>query len=178
VIHTGDPNGDMVNLRLIDVREADKAVLANLIQLYRYDLSEFRGYELSPHGTYAYRYLDHYFLDQDRRASFIEVDSHLAGFCLTRRLEPDLCSMAEFFVVRAHRHRGIAQAAATSAFTSNPGRWQVAVDHHNTPALTFWKKLIEAVATTNVSHSDRFPPDVAFPGRWFEFEVANTSHPR
>ena len=101
----------MVDLRLIDVREADKAVLANLIQLYRYDLSEFRGYELSPHGTYAYRYLDHYFLDQGRRASFIEVDSHLAGFCLTRRLEPDLCSMAEFFVVRAHRHRGVARSS-------------------------------------------------------------------
>jgi predicted acetyltransferase len=169
--------GQMVNLQLIEVREADKAVLANLIQLYRYDLSEFRGYELSSHGTYVYRYLDHYFLDADRRANFIDVDGHLAGFCLTRRLESDLCSMAEFFVVRAYRHRGIAQAAATLAFTSDPGRWQVAVDHDNNPALSFWTKLIEAVAATEFSHRDRFPPDVAFPGRWFEFEIANISRP-
>jgi len=86
--------------------------------------------------------------------------------------------MAEFFAVRAHRHRGIAQATVTLAFTSDPGRWQVAVDHDNTPALRFWTKLIESVASTNVSHSDRFPPDVAFPGRWFEFEIANISRPR
>jgi predicted acetyltransferase len=167
-----------VNLHLIDVREADKGVLANLIQLYRYDLSEFRGYELSSHGTYVYRYLDHYFLDSDHQASIIDVGGHLAGFCLTRRLGSDLCSMAEFFIVRAHRHRGIAQAAATLAFASNPGRWQLAVDHNNAPALRFWTKLIESVATGDVNRSDRFPPDVAFPGRWFEFEIGNISRPR
>jgi hypothetical protein len=88
--------GGVVNLQLIDVREADKAVLANLIQLYRYDLSEFRRYELSSHGTYVYRYLDHYFLDSDHRASFIDVDGHLAGFCLTRRLESNCARWQSF----------------------------------------------------------------------------------
>jgi predicted acetyltransferase len=170
VTASGTDHEDGRGPRLVDAGETDKAVLANLIQLYRYDLSEFRGYELSPHGTYVYRYLDHYFVEPGRRARFIDVDGSLAGFCLTRRLESGLWSMSEFFIVRAHRHRGIAQAAATLVFASSPGRWQVAVDHDNTPALKFWSELIPSVAS-NVSHRDRFPPDVSFPGRWFEFEI-------
>lgn len=165
------------SLRLIDVHEDDKAVLANLIQFYRYDLSEFRGYDLTPHGTYVYRYLDHYFTDSNRQARFIEVGGHLAGFCLTRHLGSDLRLMGDFFVVRAYRHQGIAQRAATLVFTTSPGRWQVAVGHDNTAALRFWTRLITSIAADDVTHADRFPPDVSVPGRWFEFDVRSVSGP-
>ena len=43
-------------------------MLANLIQLYRHDLLEFRGYELSEHGTFVYRFLDHYWSEPGRGA--------------------------------------------------------------------------------------------------------------
>jgi hypothetical protein len=68
------------------VAEQDKRVLADLIQLYRYDLPEIRGYDLTAHGTFIYRYLDHYFLEDSREACFITAIDALAGFTLTGRL--------------------------------------------------------------------------------------------
>lgn len=59
-----DPHGVTIEL----VAEADKAVLANLVQLYRHDLSEFRSYELTEHGTCVYRFVDHTFLEEGRHA--------------------------------------------------------------------------------------------------------------
>ena len=35
-------------------------MLRRLIELYRYDFSEFDQADLGPHGDYGYRYLDHY----------------------------------------------------------------------------------------------------------------------
>jgi hypothetical protein len=48
----------IVDVLLQGVDEEDKSVLENLLQLYRYDPSVVRGYELSEHGTFVYRFLD------------------------------------------------------------------------------------------------------------------------
>jgi predicted acetyltransferase len=70
-----------MNVELITVIESTKHVLANLVQFYRYDFSGIRGYELTPHGTFVYRYLDHYFAQEDsREACFITTGGRLAGF--------------------------------------------------------------------------------------------------
>ena len=76
-----------MRVALTAVSEADKVVLANLLQLYCYDFSEFDGEELTPHGTFTYRYLDHYFTDADREACLITADGRLAGFTMTRLLD-------------------------------------------------------------------------------------------
>ena len=72
-----------VNVELTPVAEEHKSVLANLIQLYCHDFSEIRGYDLTAHGTFTYRYLDHYFLEETREACFITADGALAGFTMT-----------------------------------------------------------------------------------------------
>jgi len=79
------------------VTEDHKHVLANLLQFYRYDFSAIRGYELTPHGTFVYRYLDHYFTEDGREACFITADGELAGFTMTRRLSDSTHEVAEFF---------------------------------------------------------------------------------
>lgn len=66
--------------------EGYKQVLANLVQVYRYDLSAIRGYELTPHGTFVYRFLDHCFTESGREVCFITAGGQLAGFTMTREL--------------------------------------------------------------------------------------------
>ncbi|WP_206787740.1 hypothetical protein [Amycolatopsis sp. MtRt-6] len=73
-----------MHVELTAVAEADKPVLANLLQLYQYDFSEIRELDLTPHGTFTYRYLDPYFTESGREAYFITVDHTLAGFALLR----------------------------------------------------------------------------------------------
>jgi hypothetical protein len=75
----GDRAPDPADVALVPVEPSARGVLANLFQLYRHDMSEFRSYELGEDGTYDYPSLDSYLRGGDREAWFIRVEGHLAG---------------------------------------------------------------------------------------------------
>ena len=97
------------------VPAARKSVIANLIQLYKYDFSEFakvgsRYGEVSADGLFAYEGLDSYWQEDGRFAFTIHADSRLAGFALVNRWSaldrPLDHAVGEFFVLRKYRrHR-------------------------------------------------------------------------
>jgi predicted acetyltransferase len=127
-----DRPADPDDVVLVPVDGSRQDVLSNLVQLYRHDLSEFRGYELSEAGTYDYAYLDVYLRgDDDREAWFIRVEGRLAGFALTRRLPDGVWEVAEFFVARPYRRRGVGRVALAKAFALHEGRWTCFVDDAN-----------------------------------------------
>jgi predicted acetyltransferase len=156
-----------VATKLVAIDESDKSVLANLLEFYLYDFSTVRDLALSPHGTYTYRYLDWYFTEPGREPYFITVDGELAGFALARGDVDDDGSwnVAEFFVVRRHRRKGVAREAARLLFAQHPGVWTLSFDHNNNPATALWRSVASSVATGQVTETDRFPP---------EAEVAST----
>jgi predicted acetyltransferase len=160
-----------VNIELTPVAEEHKSVLANLIQLYCYDFSEIHGYDLTAHGTFTYRYLDHYFTEDSREACLITADGALAGFTMTRRLDEDIRAVSEFFVVRHHRRHGVGQTAAHQMFRRHPGPWQLTFDHANHPAARFWPHITGTIADGPVHHIDRYPPDVAYPATCLRLHV-------
>jgi predicted acetyltransferase len=160
-----------MGIDLVVVAEEHKHVLANLLQFYRYDFSVIRGYELTPHGTFIYCYLDSYFTEDGREACFITADGQLAGFTMTRRMEDGAREVAEFFVARRYRRHGVGRAAARQMFLRHPGKWLLAFDHDNSEAAGFWPFVAAAVADGPVGSSDRFPPEVSYPGTWLRFAV-------
>jgi len=160
-----------VNVELTPAAEEHKSVLANLIQFYCYDFSEIRGYDLTAHGTFIYRYLDHYFTEEDREACFITAGGALAGFTMTRRLDDGARDVSEFFVVRRHRRHGTGQAAAHQMFRRHPGLWQLAFDHANHPAARFWLHVTGTIADGPIDRTDRYPPDVPYPGTRLRLHV-------
>ncbi|GAB2982735.1 GNAT family N-acetyltransferase [Saccharothrix stipae] len=149
-----------MDVGIVPVDAVDKVVLVNLIQLYQHDFSEIRDLPLSRHGTFGYPYLDHYFTEPAREAYFIEVGGGLAGFALARGDVDDDGSwnVAEFFVVRGHRRRGVAREAARRLFARHPGVWTLSVDHANPVAAAFWRSVIASVATGGVGEVDRVEP--------------------
>jgi predicted acetyltransferase len=151
-----------VEVELVQVTEADKSVLANLVQFYRYDFSPIRHFELTDHGGFVYRYLDHYFVDgSDREPCFIRHRGRLAGFTMTRAKGEGavaLREVAEFFVVRAHRRCGVGRAAAVLMFNRHPGRWEVAWDDDNAEAAAFWPVAVATVAVGVVARAPDGPP--------------------
>ena len=161
-----------VNIELTPVAGEHKSVLANLLQLYCYDFSEIRGYDMTAHGTFTYRYLDHYFTDDTREACFITADGALAGFTMTRRLDDeDIRAVSEFFVVRHYRRRGVGQAAAHQMFRRHPGPWQLTFDHANHHAARFWPRVTGTIADGLIDRTERYPPDVEYPGTRLCFHV-------
>jgi predicted acetyltransferase len=138
---------------LTPVPESQRHVITNLIQLYKYDFSEFAEVgspygEVGPDGLFAYEGLDSYWREDGWIPLTVEADGRLAGFVLVNRwsaLNRLLDhSVAEFFVLRKYRRIGVGSRAARVLFERWPGRWEVAVARYNAPALSFWRKAIRA----------------------------------
>jgi predicted acetyltransferase len=132
-------------LAIVPATLEDKPLIANLLQLYLYDFSEFMGWTLNAHGSFDYRYLDHYWTEEGRYPFLFRVDGALAGFALVRTLEGDepVHAMAEFFVMRGFRRGGIGATAAHALFDRFPGHWSVMEMEQNTAALRFWRRVID-----------------------------------
>src|ERR1041385_8850978 len=99
-------------LSLRPVTATARAALANLMQLYAHDWSELLPLELDAEGRFQAPPLDAYFREPDHHPFFIESDGKLAGFALVvarSRLTdtPGVHDVAEFFVARGHRRRGV-----------------------------------------------------------------------
>ncbi|HLJ51311.1 MAG TPA: GNAT family N-acetyltransferase [Bryobacteraceae bacterium] len=156
-------------IELIRATPAQEPILANLIELYAHDFSEFHAIDLGEDGRYGYKQLPLYWIEADRHPFLIRVDGKLAGFVLVKR-ESDSAAwdMAEFFVARAYRRRGIGIEAAHEVWRRFPGPWQVRVMEANRSGYPFWERAIAAF-TGQAIQASRLQRD----GRWwrvFSFE--------
>jgi predicted acetyltransferase len=130
---------------------ADEApIIANLMQLYIHDFSELwfdretEG-ELGPDGRYSgYPGLETYWTVPTREAWLFRVGGLPVGFALVNDVAhaptPIDRAVAEFFVVRKHRRRGVGIAAAHALFASAWGVWEAAVVRRNAGAMAFWRR--------------------------------------
>jgi predicted acetyltransferase len=128
-------------------RAADDSVLRNLAQLYAYDFAEVMGWDIPDSGRFPDAILDGCFAGGARHPFLLRAGERLAGFAIvdTRsRLSGDqgVFDMAEFFVARTVRRRGVGSAAARTLFDRFGGRWEVRQTPANLPALAFWRRVI------------------------------------
>lgn len=145
----------------------ERPLLEGLMQFYQYDFSE-----LDPEGSAAfafdvrgqfepYKPLPEYWREEGRVPLVIRVDGEAAGFALVNRHShlggtPDW-NMAEFFVARKFRRRGVATEAVRQVLARYPGRWEVAVLALNAVAQAFWPRAIGSAP--NVSELTRHESD-------------------
>lgn len=129
----------------------DEPVLANLLELYAHDFSEFIDLQLQPDGRFGYPHLPLYWREETRFPFLVKADGQLAGFVLVAKGslisgDPDVWDVAEFFIVRRYRKRGIGAAAAGEIWRRFPGAWEVRVMEGNEPARAFRAATIDAFA--------------------------------
>lgn len=126
-------------------------VLANLLELYAHDFSEIAGFELGEDGRFGYPHLPLYWTAEGRHPFLVRVDGRLAGFVLVARGSrtgggAEVWDMAEFFVARRYRRRGIGAAVAREVWGRFPGRWEVRVMEAHEAARAFWAGAIRGFA--------------------------------
>jgi predicted acetyltransferase len=126
---------------------ADESVLRNLAQLYAYDFAEVMGWDIPDSGRFPDAIVDGCFDGGQRHPFLLRAGGRLAGFAIvdTRsRLsgEEGVFDMAEFFVARTVRRRGVGSAAARALFDRFGGRWEVRQTPRNAAALAFWRRVI------------------------------------
>ena len=136
-----------MDLTLARATPEDRELLANLVNLYMYDFSEFTADDAGDDGAFRAADIDRYFADP-RETWIARVDGHLAGFVIVRvdgeALDgsPGVRDVQEFFVMRKYRRRGLGEEMARRTFDRSPGPWQVRVLKPNTPAQGFWRTII------------------------------------
>lgn len=145
----------MITIHRIELDQ--KLALRNLLELYKYDSSEFDYDDINENGLYEYKYLDHYWTEEGRHPFFIRVNGNLGGFALIREIGTNeynqlIYSMAEFFIMRKYRRLGAGRQAAAALFDEFSGIWKVAQTEANKPAQAFWRKTIESY--TNNSYRE------------------------
>ena len=146
-----DSEESLTLIELVPAAPDEQPILANLLELYAHDFSEFHEIELGVDGRFGYRHLPLYWSDPNRRPFLVRVDGKLAGLVLVKKgseLSGDetVWDMAEFFVVRRYRRRGIGTYVAHEVWRQVPGPWEVRVMESNYSAHLFWAHAISSFA--------------------------------
>jgi predicted acetyltransferase len=144
---TNQPEKTSARIEVSPATVEQEPILANLLELYAHDFSEFHAIEPGPDGRFGYKNLPLYWKEPDRHPFLVRVEGKLAGLALVKK-GPDVSGdktvwdMAEFFVLRGWRRRGIGTKIAHEVWRQFPGRWEVRVMDSNTPARYFWTRAI------------------------------------
>jgi predicted acetyltransferase len=134
-----------MNIELRIPSSSDRALIRRMMELYIYDFSEYEDLDLNEHGLYGHDRLDYYWFESGRTAFLVTVDEKLAGFVLVDEgvvIEGNERSIAEFFVMKKYRRKGVGNYIAVEVFSRLPGKWEVRVIENNEPAKAFWKRVI------------------------------------
>ena len=149
-------------VELVPVDDGTRTALENLFQLYVHDFSSIVPMEVDDTGRFDVTVADEWFTREDHHAYLVREDDTLRGFALVRRgsrvtEDPEPMDVAELFVVRAARGRGLGAKVVQTLFDSFPGRWEVRVRDANAAALAFWSSVVTGEADGDVeraAHSD------------------------
>lgn len=142
-------SSDAAQFELVPATPDQEPILANLLELYLHDFSEFHDLLVAPNGRFGYPNLRLYWNNPGRHAFLLRVDNELAGFALIKKV-PDASTdqsawdMAEFFILRRYRRNGIGTRAAHEVWKRFPGPWQVRAMQSNQPAIHFWTHAIQS----------------------------------
>jgi len=132
-----------------------RLVVERLWQLYRHDLSEFRGTHRpqsfrgtlpDEDGAFHTRTLTPFLADDTARAAYLFylADSPV-GFAFVSRVASERHLMSEFFVVRGVRKQGVGRAAVEALFALHPGTWEIPFQENNVAAARFWRGVAAQV---------------------------------
>lgn len=139
----------MSEVSILPADESHKLTIANLLQYYLYDFSEFEPSEMNDDGSFDYPYLDFYWRDPGRSAYLIYHREELAGFALVHQEKDpnngeEFLDLTEFFIVRSLRRQKLGMDAAIKLWNQLPGLWHIRVLSSNKVAQAFWKHVISS----------------------------------
>lgn len=145
-------------------------ILANLLELYSHDFSEFMDLEIGADGRFGYPHLSIYWTDARRHPFLIKVEGKLAGFVFVQQgsqisVDENVWDVAEFFVLRGYRRHKIGVKAACLVWERFKGSWEVRVMERNLAAKEFWQRAVSEFAGREM-HPTTFERDGK---RWHVF---------
>lgn len=143
----------MMNVELKRVTINEKDTLANLLEKYNYEFSQYDKRKFNDKGLFGYKYIDNYFTEDGRFAYFIIANNELAGFALINKYHecerPIDWSVAEFFVSYNYRRQGVATRAVELIFNKHKGYWHIKYHKKNSASVVLWNNTAKKYSDNN-----------------------------
>lgn len=142
-----------MNFELYEVKQEDKSIIYNLLQIYIYELSFFEDetaiFTLLDNGLFeTSNSVELYWVEEVRRAYILKCDGNLAGFVLKRVTKEGANEIAEFFVLNKYRNVGAGTFMANKMFELYKGKWEIDTLLKNKRAQSFWRKVVREASNS------------------------------
>lgn len=141
---------DKDKVHLIPATIDDYPTIQNMARFYVYDMSEYMGFEpdweMPENGLYECIDFKKYWGTPDTYPFLIRYGDELAGFAIIDKKGSESSidyNIAQFFILRKFKGRGIGRYVAHQCFEQFPGIWEVMVMPENTGAYQFWRSTIQ-----------------------------------
>ena len=136
-----------LEIQVISASLEQALIIAQLCELYTYEMTDLADFDINDNGYFGYEELSLYWEDSNRYPFLVFVNKKLAGFVLIQKGSPieisaDTWDVAEFFIMRKYRKKGVGQFVIQEIWTKFKGRWQVRVWDNNRVAHAFWDAVI------------------------------------
>ncbi len=145
-----------LDIQILNATVVQKPVIAQLYELYTYEMTDLADFDIHDNGYYGYDELPIYWEDPNKHPYLVWVNNKLAGFVLIQKgspikADPDIWDVAEFFIMRKFRKKGIGQVVALQIWKRLSGTWQVRVWDNNIAAHSFWDKAIKKFSKKSIT---------------------------
>lgn len=136
-----------MRISVVPATEADRPVLENLYQVYVYDFTGFKDWDVGADGRFEDVKLGGCWTNGDRHPFLIRSNGRLARFAIvdghshltgTR----GIWDVADFCVLRRYQRHGGGEHVARVLFDRFRGRWEVRQMAANLGSQAFWRKVI------------------------------------
>jgi predicted acetyltransferase len=150
----------MPTIKVILATKNQQSIIAQLYELYTYEMTYLADFDINETGFYGYKALPSYWIDTNKFPYLVWVDNKLAGFVLVQQgspieNNPNIWDVAEFFIMHKFRKKGISQSVAITIFKMKKGTWQVRVWDGNKRAHIFWDKVIATYSKKQIIPTKR-----------------------
>lgn len=148
-----------MQIEVVKATIEQKLILANLLELYAYDFTEFCDFDIGDDGFFGYEQLPLYWTESTRFSYLIYVEKKIAGFVFLQKGSPIsdnpmVWDMSEFFIMRKYRRHGVGTRVALNIFNQFKGSWQIRVLLSNQRACSFWLQTIKKFTSVTLAKTE------------------------
>ncbi|SDO69723.1 GNAT family N-acetyltransferase [Pseudomonas jinjuensis] len=141
-------NDGATSIELLPTGPEHIGLIRNLYQFYAYESSDWEQEDVEIDGRFYIHeeHLARYWQEPHWSASLILVDGFIAGFLLVERSELpgiDALELADLFVLKKYRRRGIGRAVARQTLLGGESDWLVRFYRQDETALAFWRAVLD-----------------------------------
>lgn len=135
---------DYEKIQLVPTTIENHPTIQNMGRFYVYDMSEYlgseQGWEMPEDGLYECIDFKKYWDEKGSYPFLVRYENEIAGFAIIDKKGSDSTidfNMAQFFILRKFKNKGIARHVAHLCFDKFPGVWEVMVIPGNEGAYRF-----------------------------------------